>query len=123
MCIRDRSRPVWFQSLIDIMLPVLKTCVQSVVLSIADTVPAPAKQTVGFVSNDNPTSKETLSKKTAGNKPVVIPVVQKPKPSGSTLDVKTEKDEEIITQWVIELLNTVTEILSIIPRGFFIVCE
>jgi hypothetical protein len=41
----------------------------------------------------------------------------------AALKVDLQTEEELLTQWVIELLNTVTEILSIIPRGFFLVCE
>lgn len=68
-------RPVWFQGLVDIVLPILKSCVQSLSLSI--------------------------------------------KEGGDDLP----QGEEKVTGWVVELLNTVTETLSVIPRGFFMVCE
>jgi len=65
-------RPVWFQSLIDLLLPILKTCVQGLCMNIM-----------------------------AGRK----------------------GEQEDSTHFVVELLNCVTEILSIIPRGFFLICE
>lgn len=66
------KRPVWFQSMIDLLLPILKTCVQGLCVSL-------------------------INKKCTG--------------------------EEDPTPFVVELLNYLTEILSIIPRGFFIICD
>ncbi|CAG7815085.1 unnamed protein product [Allacma fusca] len=68
----SKSRPVWFQSLIDLLLPILKTCVQSLCLSI--------------ISMEN----------------------------------SVPQTEDTFTQLVIDLLNGLTEMLSVIPRGFFL---
>ncbi|CAL8098796.1 unnamed protein product [Orchesella dallaii] len=101
------SRPVWFQCLVDVILPILKTCVQSLCLSISEQLTDHAK------SNNTNTSHEV---KTAG----VLSDGNKRRPGKSPIDaVKDDRS----TQWVIELLNTLTETLSVIPRGFFLVCE
>jgi len=112
----SKNRPVWFQSLIDILLPILKTCVQSLVLNIAETIPKPNAE-IPLPHTSNPASNVTANS-IKGN------VKQRRKSSvGQALGVTAEKEEELVTSWVIELLNTVTEILSIIPRGIFLVCE
>lgn len=105
----SNSRPVWFQSLVDIILPILKTCVQSLCLSIAEQMGEQGKlnddavtqeEKISGVKNDGKTKTKTLPKNVVG-----------------------AQSEDRNTQWVIELLNTLTETLSVIPRGFFMVCE
>jgi hypothetical protein len=134
----SKTRPVWFQSLIDILLPILKTCVQSLILSIADTVPKPPSSSLlhgigndpAAAAHENPKKSHATTNPTgAGSGSSAItttttnPSAKRKSSVGEVLGVDAQKEEELVTLWVIELLNTVTEVLSIVPRGLFLVCE
>lgn len=98
----NSSRPVWFQCLVDVILPTLKICVQSLCLSISESI---SEQPDGLFKDD----------KVQGGK---ADSIQKAQANPANMS-----KNDLITQWIIELLNTLTETLSVIPRGFFFVCE
>lgn len=103
----SNCRPVWFQCLVDLILPILKTCVQSLCLSMAEHM---AENT----TRNDAITEDVTSDVGSNRKKASLP---------KTSSVSRTMEDDRSTQWVIELLNTLTDILSVIPRGFFLVCE
>jgi len=104
------NRQIWFQSIVDILLPSLKYCVQSLLVSMNEEDEEGTElEGQGTTAMSSPSPKSERATPSPGGK-------------RKSFLVSVEGEDDA-TMRVIELLNAVTEIVSIIPRGFFLLCE